>query len=574
MVRAFSQPAGTLPRTQSAIGKLLKEQKEQKAQDAAAETQKDGTAKGDKKFSERIVGLGALKSHRKAVPSGIPRYVHKRESKVSTLARHFEQLSREFEKERLKARKQRAAKMQHTRAFLPRSSTKTIVEVFKDVNQAVQEPGPTDEDRLLDREQHDKETPETTPAESQQTKPSDTGTSSPQEPPSQASHPEEAATDAEMEANPQESRAGSEDEGGGSDIDNSTISLDDLLPGVKEIADSLEPSGDIPEELPRHQKKSLMTMLTNFWAERSASGWPQLEYPINATDHIFFDSDVIIREDEPSSLVAFAMSSEDYKGKIAAIRQKWKLSNQRDTDDSGDGLEMRLPQLSGLEAAKAAKAKKTKEDVQLEKSLLRSTGTHVKYQFTEGSARMMCKVFYAEQFDALRRKCGVADRFVESLSRCLKWDSKGGKTKSVFLKTLDDRFVLKSLSISETQSFLKFAPDYFNIMAEALFHELPSVIAKMLGFFRIFIKNPLTNTEIKLDLLVMENLFYDRSPSRTFDLKGSMRNRKIQSTGEQNEVLLDENMVEYIYESPLFAREHSKRLLRASVFNDTLFLAR
>lgn len=573
MVRAFSQPTGTLPRTQSAIGKLLKEQKEQKAQDAAAEQ------KGDKKFAERI-GLGALKSHRKAVPSGIPRYVHKRESKVSTLARHFEQLSREFEKERLKDRKQRAAKMQHTRAFLPRSSTKTIVEVYKDVDQAVQEPGPSEEDRLLDREQHeqhDKETPETTPettpAGSQQARPPATGSGSPQEAPSQAPHPEEAATDAEMDANPQESRAGSDDEGGGSDVDNSAISLDDLLPGVKEIADSLEPSGEMAEELPKHQKKSLMTMLTNFWAERSASGWPQLEYPINATDHIFFDSDVIIREDEPSSLVAFAMSSADYKEKIAAIRQKWKMS-QRDTDDSGDGLEMPLPALPGPEAAKAAKAKKTKEDMQLEQSLLRSTGTHVKYQFTEGSARMMCKIFYAEQFDALRRKCGVADRFVESLSRCLKWDSKGGKTKSVFLKTLDDRFVLKSLSISETQSFLKFAPDYFNIMAEALFHELPSVIAKMLGFFRIFIKNPLTNTEIKLDLLVMENLFYDRSPSRTFDLKGSMRNRKIQSTGEQNEVLLDENMVEYIYESPLFAREHSKRLLRASVFNDTLFLAR
>lgn len=102
-------------------------------------------------------------------------------------------------------------------------------------------------------------------------------------------------------------------------------------------------------------------------------------------------------------------------------------------------------------------------------------------------------------------------------------------------------------------------------MAEALFHDLPSVIAKMLGFFQVIIKNPVTNTEIKLDLLVMENLFYDRAPSRIFDLKGSMRNRKIQSTGEQNEVLLDENMVEYIYESPLFAREHSKRLLRASV---------
>jgi 1-phosphatidylinositol-3-phosphate 5-kinase len=33
-------------------------------------------------------------------------------------------------------------------------------------------------------------------------------------------------------------------------------------------------------------------------------------------------------------------------------------------------------------------------------------------------------------------------------------------------------------------------------------------------------------------------------------------------------------MVEFIYESPLFARDHSKKLLRSSVHNDTLFLAR
>ncbi len=249
------------------------------------------------------------------------------------------------------------------------------------------------------------------------------------------------------------------------------------------------------------------------------------------------------------------------------------MAAQPETDDSSsDGLEMKGLQSSHSETAKSAKA--SKYNTELEKSLLRNTGMHVKYQFTEGSAKMSCQIFYAEQFDALRRRCGVADRFVESLSRCLNWDSKGGKTKSVFLKTLDERFILKSLSPSETSSFLRFAPDYFSIMSEALFRDLPSVIAKMFGFFRVFIKNPLTNTEIKLDLLVMENLFYDRCPSRTFDLKGSMRNRKIQSTGEQNEVLLDENMVEYIYESPLFAREHSKRLLRASVFNDTLFLAK
>lgn len=120
--------------------------------------------------------------------------------------------------------------------------------------------------------------------------------------------------------------------------------------------------------------------------------------------------------------------------------------------------------------------------------------------------------------------------------------------------------------------------------------QLPTVIAKMLGFYQIMIKNPTTGTEIKWDVLVMENLFYDRKTTRVsidtifttsclllcqiFDLKGSMRNRYTQSTGDQNEVLLDENMVEFIYESPLFVREHSKKLLRASLWNDTLFLSR
>ena len=83
----------------------------------------------------------------------------------------------------------------------------------------------------------------------------------------------------------------------------------------------------------------------------------------------------------------------------------------------------------------------------------------------------------------------------------------------------------------------------------------PTVLAKLLGFYTVEVRNLETGaTQSKADLLVMENLFYDRAPTRIFDLKGSMRNRKIQSTGEQNEVLLDENMVEYIYESPLFAR--------------------
>lgn len=515
----------------------------------------------DKKLSERL-GLGTINKSRKG-HSLIPRSVHgkrKSDSKVSTLAKHFEQLSREFERERQKDKRQRAAKVSQSRAF-PKASSKPIVEVYKDVNEAVEERGPSEEDLAA--------VPPTQPATeitsiveglAELNAKSGEGDTAPHSPTGTAATADETATEAETDDNQQTaSQVNSDDEGTISDADHSL--LEDLIPGAAELAESLSrPNADITLDIPKHEKKSLMQMLTNFWAERSASGWTPLDYPISASDHIFTDQDVIIREDEPSSLIAFTLQSQAYKSSLEEIRAHGEASKHEHPPSSDSGN----PDMceDGVDQA------------EVESSLIRETGTHLGFSFSDGSCSMKCKIFYAEQFDAVRRKCGVSDRIVESLSRCLKWDSKGGKTKSVFLKTLDDRLVVKSLSPIEKEAFLKFAPAYFGIMAEALFHDLPTVIAKMLGFYTIIIKNPVTGTEIKWDVLVMENLFYDRSLTRIFDLKGSMRNRKIQSTGEQNEVLLDENMVEFIYESPLFAREHSKKLLKAAIFNDTLFLQR
>jgi len=151
--------------------------------------------------------------------------------------------------------------------------------------------------------------------------------------------------------------------------------------------------------------------------------------------------------------------------------------------------------------------------------------------------------------------------------------------------TVDDRLVVKQMSRYEMDAFVKFAPSYFEYMSQAFFHELPTVLAKILGFYQIGSKNPVTGKTMKMDVLVMENLFYNRKTTRIFDLKGSMRNRHVQSTGKANEVLLDENLVEcifpiasllmlVIYESPLFVGQHSKRMLRHSLWNDTLFLAK
>ena len=510
----------------------------------------------DRTISDRF-GLSSLKSGGISTHSMIPRSIASRrnDSRVSHLAKHFEQLSREFEKERIKERRQNAAKNRQSRAH-PMAASRPIVQIYRNVHEAVEEKEPSDEDlSSSDPSQLQSENHANTSTAMAENQISQT--------PGHGFHAEETTaenTEAE-DTTIDDSRAVSDAEGDDIRSDDDQYVLDDIqIAGTAEEHHALSPEEaqlDLKLDLPKHEKSSLMKMLTNFWAERSASGWQPLEYPLHATDHIFADSDVIVREDEPSSLIAFALGSADYQAKLNSIVESSRIATGK-IDESKDQDPLLTPA----------------EQVQVEDSLLRPTGTHLKYQFSEGSAKMLCKVFYAEQFDAVRRKCGVSSRMVESLSRCMKWDSKGGKTKSVFLKTLDDRFVLKSLSPIETQAFLRFAPAYFRIMSESLFHELPSVIAKMLGFYQIIIKNPSTGVEFNWFLLVMENLFYDRSPTRIFDLKGSMRNRRIQSTGEQNEVLLDENMVEFIYESPLFAREHSKKLLRASVWNDTLFLSR
>ncbi|KAI1496808.1 hypothetical protein F5X99DRAFT_399118 [Biscogniauxia marginata] len=569
MVRAISQPVNNIPtlsRTPSGVGKKMFGLGKDKDKANTFDTQlgnelrkasTNESNKGEKK-------IFSLKPHRKGNQSAIPRFVGKKDSRVSTIRKHFEQLSREFEKEREKDRRKRAAKMSHARPFLQHSTTKAIVEVYEDVDDAVQEPSPAEEDQASRRgsAEHSLNAtiePSTVFLTAAHVNPE--LCQAPRSPTVIPRRGDETVTEVETDDQTHNTSLGpTDDEQGDSDTEHSLIDGTTL----EEIAESIDSSTEIPMELPKHDKMNFIKVLTNFWNERSASQWPPLDYPLNATDHIFIDSDIIVREDEPSSLIAFALSSDDYVQKRRRFHRRKPGDNVESPSDSEDDKNNEVDSDTNEEVSEA----------RLENSLVHTTSSHYKYQFTEGSAKMLVKIFYAEQFDALRRKCGVADRIIESLSRCLKWDSKGGKTKSVFLKTQDDRLVMKSLSPVETAAFLRFAPAYFSIMAEALFHDLPSVIAKMLGFFQVIIKNPVTNMEIKLDLLLMENLFYDREPSRIFDLKGSMRNRKIQSTGEQNEVLLDENMVEYIYESPLFAREHSKKLLRASVFNDTLFLAR
>lgn len=326
------------------------------------------------------------------------------------------------------------------------------------------------------------------------------------------------------------------------------------------------------------EKVSLLKSLTHFWADRSATLWEPLKYPLSSSEHIFIDSDVIIREDEPSSIIAFCLSTSDYKTKLTNKGNNTNSDdNNKEQPNPEDGtIESVVEDEGNIATGKGDETNVNEKTVEQEtdlESIMLKNGFHLYYEFEEGYSTISCKLFFAQQFDALRRQCGVNDNFVESLSRCIKWDSTGGKSGSAFLKTLDQRFIIKELSKSELEAFLHFAPTYFEYFSQVLFHDLPSVLVKIFGFYQIQVKNTLPNAKsYTIDILIMENLFYDRKIDRIFDLKGSMRNRHVEQTGKENEVLLDENMVEYIYESPLFVKENDKRLLRNSLFNDTLFL--
>jgi len=95
----------------------------------------------------------------------------------------------------------------------------------------------------------------------------------------------------------------------------------------------------------------------------------------------------------------------------------------------------------------------------------------------------------------------------------------------------------------------------------------PTLLAKVFGCYKISFKKSGKDKpngrwkSTQMNLIVMENLFYDRRFSKVcqidclsktfaeiwfkiYDLKGSTRNRHVKSTGRENEVLLDENLVQ------------------------------
>ncbi|KAK1376017.1 1-phosphatidylinositol-3-phosphate 5-kinase [Heracleum sosnowskyi] len=93
----------------------------------------------------------------------------------------------------------------------------------------------------------------------------------------------------------------------------------------------------------------------------------------------------------------------------------------------------------------------------------------------------------AKRFEALRKlRCPSEIDYIKSLSRCKKWGAQGGKSNVFFAKTLDDRFIIKQFTKTELESFVKFAPEYFEYLSESISTRSPTCLAKVLAYIRYY----------------------------------------------------------------------------------------
>ncbi|KAJ3592606.1 hypothetical protein NHX12_007733 [Muraenolepis orangiensis] len=325
------------------------------------------------------------------------------------------------------------------------------------------------------------------------------------------------------------------------------------------------------------EKSTMKAILATFLPGNSYNSIP---FPFEPDKHyLMYEHErvpIAVCEKEPSSIIAFALSCKEYKTALDDI-------SKTGLDDASQSIRSSPAKPNESNSSQLGRSSVESEPLGKEADLLdkqrkQSGNPHIELQFSDANARFYCRIYYAKEFHKMREEImeSSEDDFVRSLSHCANWQARGGKSGAVFYATEDDRFILKQMPRLEVQSFLDFAPHYFTYITGAVQQKRPTALAKILGVYRIGYKNSQNNTEKKLDLLVMENLFYGRKMAQVFDLKGSLRNRNVKTDSGKEScevVLLDENLLKLVHDNPLYIRAHCKAILRAAIHSDAYFLS-
>ena len=80
-------------------------------------------------------------------------------------------------------------------------------------------------------------------------------------------------------------------------------------------------------------RNSIMKAITYVLAEKSINNLAPLEYPFSPNEHIFADSNILVREDEPSSIISYMLGSTFYNEKLQK-KQELRMSKASNLFDS------------------------------------------------------------------------------------------------------------------------------------------------------------------------------------------------------------------------------------------------
>jgi 1-phosphatidylinositol-3-phosphate 5-kinase len=205
-----------------------------------------------------------------------------------------------------------------------------------------------------------------------------------------------------------------------------------------------------------------------------------------------------VYDDEPTSLISYALASPEYHAQLTdegeRIKDTGESSSFSSLSESFHSLEevsLDLYKSFGSTDESILSMSGSRSSLILD-PLSYTKAMHVKVSFgddsPDGKARYSVTCYYAKRFETLRRICCPSELdFVRSLSRCKKWGAQGGKSNVFFAKTLDDRFIIKQVTKTELESFIKFAPAYFKYLSESISSRSPTCLAKILGIYQVLI---------------------------------------------------------------------------------------
>ncbi|XP_023734169.1 putative 1-phosphatidylinositol-3-phosphate 5-kinase FAB1C [Lactuca sativa] len=284
------------------------------------------------------------------------------------------------------------------------------------------------------------------------------------------------------------------------------------------------------------------------------------------------NSVITVYDNEPTSIISYALASKEY--------EEWFI----DKPYLNRNHSVSVSKLSGWQSFGSVDLDYIQYSNYKSEDLSTGIGSlfsdsksshHLTIPFEDEKVKFSVTCYFAKQFDSLRKKCCPSELdYMRSLSRCKRWSAQGGKSNVYFAKSLDERFIIKQVTKTELESFEEFAPQYFKYLTDSLNSGSPTCLAKIVGIYQVTVKHLRSGNgkEMKMHVMVMENLFFKKRISRVYDLKGSARSRYNSETGA-NKTLLDMNLLEALRTNPIFLGSKAKRSLERAVWNDTSFLA-